>query len=337
MHRRVGRWCGLLTLLLGVTGALAVQERPANDAEAQSDSVVVLTFGWRPGLSADVTMIQRMVRRGEGTDSDVTIRSTYRMDVSDHESGLLVLNHDGKLEGLESVPELPPDNLLHQLYDALSGVDVGYVISTDGELLDLIGATEAADAFRAAMTTVFDSAASTEELAPLMQAFEQMLTPEAMMTSAAEQWASMIWTWAWEEFEEGAVYGAEGEAPSPLLPDIAIPMEYELGFLERVRCMEGSEAAEECVRVELYSYPDPESVKSIMDEFMQRVGTALGEGAVEFKSFEQENHVEVVLDPTTMVPFRFRTSKAISGVMAQNGADTPFSRLDESELVFRYR
>jgi hypothetical protein len=337
LGRVVARWIGAVAVALGLAGPVVAQETATDGLVAKIDSVLMLMFEWEPGLSAEVEMAQRMVRQGEGNDSDVTMRSTFRMDVSEHESGLLVLNHDGRLVGIESDPELPPDNFLHDLYSALSGVDAGYIVSLDGEFLDVVGADEAAEAFRAAMAPVFDSGAAQEELAPLMQTFEQMLTPELMRVSAADQWGGMIWTWAWEEFEIGAVYSLEGEAPSPLLPDIMIPMEYELGFLERVPCEEGSEDARGCVRLELYSYPDPESVMAFMDEFMRRVGPLMEEGAIEFKSFEQENHLVVVLDPMTMVPFRYRTSKSISGVMAQDGTDGSFSRLDETELTFRYR
>ena len=86
----------------------------AQDVAADPD-VVLLQFGWFPGLEASVSMEQRMVRAGQGTDSDIRISTRYHMAVSEHPLGLLVSNTEGELLGVESNVPMPSDNPLLEL------------------------------------------------------------------------------------------------------------------------------------------------------------------------------------------------------------------------------
>jgi len=316
-------------------------ETPVQAPALQTDStlaqptVVVPEFGWRPGVAARVQQAQRIVRKSEGGGTDISMRSSYAMVVEAHDQGLLVRNYDGQLLDMTSDPPSPADDELEAMYRALSGVKAAYVVSEDGELLELEGVDEAAAAFRSALVSALDSVAETEEMAPLMEMFEGMLSPAAMFSLAEEQWNGMIWNWAWEEFEEGAVYEATSEEPSPLVPDVAFPMEYEFGFLEFVPCRP-QEQEPRCVSLEMYAYPDSEAAKEIMAAFFQRMGAAMQGATLLVDEFVQVNHIAVVLDPVNMLPYAYHASKSIEGVISENGKANPFSRLDQTELTFEY-
>lgn len=324
-------------LLALPSAAYAHQQGPQlPDSLDEPDAPILLEFGWQPGMTATVEVAQRTLRRGQGaSDTDMTLRSTYRMEVAEHDEGLLVRNFGGSLREMVSDPPMQPGNPLRLMFEAMQGIESAYVVSADGELLEVRGGDEAAAAFRASLSPLFDSIGGQEELAPMVATFEGLVSPDAMTASATEQWMGMVWVWAWEELEEGAVYAFEGEEPSPLVPDVVIPMDYEMGFLEYVPCTEESTASE-CVQVELYSYPDPEAVKELMARWVERMGALMQGASLVFDEFDQENRIQVVLNPTDLVPYAYRTSKLVRGVIREDGEASEFARLDESELLFRY-
>ena len=318
--------------------ALALASLPGGGVaqDVVPDETLTLRFGWSPGLAGTVDLEQRIVRRGQGpSDTDIQIRTSYGLDVSEHPDGLLVSYTDGRLVSMDSENELAPDNPLETLYGALAGVQSGYVVSPEGELLEMLGAEEAAAAFQQVLGPWADSARAIPEMSQWLQAFEGMLTPDAMVNAAADHWGSLVWSWAGEELGVDLVYEFETEEPSPLLPDVLIPMRYEFGFLERVPCTdEATEVA--CVRVEIRSYPDPDTATRLLQDFLERMAASMGGGTVAVHEFEQENLVTVVTRPESLIPYSLVTSKSISGSMTIDGEINQISRLDHSTWSFRY-
>ncbi len=322
-------WMLVVCAMFGATPSSA--QDPGDDPVAS----VPIVFDWPVGLQAAVDVTQRMVRLGTGADSDVTVLSRYVMDVEPHERGLAVRNRDGGLLEIQSDPPLADEDPLRLLYGAIAGVDMAYIVSGEGELLDVEGSEAAASAFRSVFGSIMDSVEVAPELQALAQAFQQMMTPEAMMASAADQWGGLVTAWAFDEFEEDMYYEFQADEPSPLMPDVMISMQYEMGFLQWVPCEESSPEPS-CVSLELYSYPDPEDISGFMRTWVERMKAALGDGSIEFEAFEQVNHIRIVAEPSTLIPYHYATSKSIEGVVLENGAPSSFSRLDETVLSFRY-
>ncbi len=326
----------LLRSLALVAAVLVSAPAGAGAQDVATDGeVVLLEFGWAPGLEASVSMEQRILREGQSTDTDIRISTRYNMTVAEHPSGLVVSSTDGVLISMDSNVPLAPDNPLRLMYDGLSGIDQGYVLSPHGELLDVEGKEQAAAAFRAALAPVLDSASMVPEMQGLVQSFETMLTPDAMVASAAEFWNALVWTWAWEEYEVGIVYEVETEEPSPLMPNLMIPMRYELGFLEVVACPDAEES-NGCVRLELRSYPDPAVIQEFMTTFMDQLGAADQGVELEIEEYEQENRIVLVTQPESLIPYSMEITKSIRGVMSENGETAEFNRLDSTALTFEY-
>lgn len=324
-------------LLLRALLAQSVAVTPAVFAQDSIPAVggVFIEFAWMPGTEARVSTTQRTVRTGQGTDTDMTVTGRHRMVVSEHADGLLVSQVDPEIVSVESDPPLEDGNPMLAMYQTLGGIELAYIVSEDGELLDLLGADQAAQAFRTLMAPVLDSANAIPEAQGMVQLLEGVLSEEALFNAAAEHWGAMVWTWAWEEFEEGAAYEFETDEPSPLLPDISVPMRHELGYLDWVPCGRSGENPA-CVRLTLRSRPATDNLEELMTELFSRMGAAFGDATIGFDEFEQENLVEVVIEPSTLLPHYMLKSKTIRGVIRAEGEPQAFSRLDSTEYVFEY-
>ncbi|HSM36434.1 MAG TPA: hypothetical protein VK837_08575 [Longimicrobiales bacterium] len=294
-------WPALLPASAQTPDAAAHETQPASDGAGEP---VLLEFAWPEGLTAEVEMRQRRVEGHDGQESDVTTRSRYRMTVRAHPRGLAITYGDGRLLEVDGQPPDESVGAVGTALASLAGAGTTYVVSEDGMLLE-----------------VEDAGGASEQ---------------ALAATAAERWNSMVWFWAWEEFEPEAVYAFEADAPSPLLPGVAVPMEYRLGFLRRVPCYAGA-PADSCVAVEGQTTSDREVVRGLVARYLEGLVQALGEAPeVDVEDARQESLFSVVLEPATMIPHEFRTSRSMSMRVRVGQESNTTTQIDEIILSFRY-
>lgn len=347
MRRRASRCsrCTHLALSLATGACLSVAQparaqsqaagQPLEDATPLED-LVWLEFAWPVGLSADVDMEQRMVRGEGGGESDVTMRSRYRMTVRDHPRGLAVDHSGATLVGLDAVPPLEAEDPLAAMYESLPELSSTFIVSDDGMLLDVEGLERGTEALRRALEPVSEELRDVPGAEAVNEMLAASLSVDAMKATAAELWASMVWFWAWEEFEPDSVYTFAAEVPSPVMPDLIVPMAYEVGFLRRVPCLEGA-AADSCVHLEARTFPDPATMAGFIEDFAGRLASLLADTvALGVDAYEQENRFGVTLEPASMIPYEFRMSRRARVRLSVDGEPSTSLRIDETVLRFRY-
>lgn len=323
----------LRLLVLPATLFLFAPSAPAQE-EARDPETIPLQFNWAPGLDASVSTELRMLQMARpGISSDVRIVTRYRMLVEEHASGLLVRNTDGELLGIESDPPMAADDPMRLLYQGMSGIDRGYVVSDDGELLDVEGKGEVSAAFRTSLAPFFDSTANTPEMEGTLELLEGMLTPEALVSEANQLWRALISIWTGTDVKVGAVHQSETEELSPILPGITIPMRHETRLLERVPCPNDPETGG-CVKLELRSFPDPTALQEMIGAITDQVG--LQTLQLGFEEFEQENRVVLVARPESLIPYSMEVSATARAVTSVNGESMVIETLNTSKLTFDY-
>ncbi|HUG02363.1 MAG TPA: hypothetical protein VML95_10890, partial [Longimicrobiales bacterium] len=336
--------CGALIALLAATfpadaraqeGAQEGAQERAQEEVPVSAGAVWLEFAWPVGLSADVEATQRIVRRRGGADSDVTVRSRYRMTVRDHPRGLAVDHSDGALTGFQSDPPLDSDDPLVATLEDLSDLTSTYIVSDDGMLLDVEGLERGTEALREAFEPLVGEPDRVPGAAAPTERRGAAISADAVKAAVAERWGSMVWFWAWEEFQPDSVYTFTAEVPSPMMPELIVPMEYRIGYLRLVACHEGA-APDSCVHVEARTVPDPASASDFLERFVAELAGSHGEESFQVDAYDQESRFGVTLEPATMIPHEFRMTRSVSVATTENGESDLDTRFDETVLTFHY-
>jgi hypothetical protein len=300
--------------------------------EPPAEEVVVTAFGWPVGTEASVDTYQRMVRAGDGSDSDIVIEGSYDFAVAAHDEGVLVRHGNFSTTNFSSVPELPPENPLSVLYSRLGSVTPNYVVSPSGELIRVEGVEEMRDRMREALQPLVDSL--PEQGAALNGMIQQLTSGDYLFNQLSEQWNLMVGFWIDAELELGAVYEFEDQAPSPLIPTELIPFVFQFSAAERVPCSD-VHAPDSCVRFEFRSVPDPDIVAELIKGWLEQLGAVGADAAID--SLEQENTVSLIAEAGTLLPHRWEMSRSFSMTGKEDGDPTEATRSDKSVYVFTYR
>ncbi|HSG48569.1 MAG TPA: hypothetical protein VLA43_12190, partial [Longimicrobiales bacterium] len=173
-----------------------------------------------------------------------------------------------------------------------------------------------------------------ETVAALRQMMATASSEETLTQGFAEQWGGMVGFWAGAELDLGYTYVMETEEPSPLIPGLVVPMEIEFGAYERTPCHDEA-APDSCVLLEFVSVPDAEVAGPAVEGWLRQI---MGP-SVDFTllSMVQENVIQVVVEPGTLIPHAYYTSRVVEMEMEISGAIQGERREDETEVFFRYR
>ena len=317
-------WLAALSLLL--VPALAGAQDPPADTTA-----VTFRFGWPAGTKATVeTMRVRARTLGEDGDTlDASIR--YRMRVLSHPQGLRV-----DFDHFE-FPEAPAGDRARQIQailQALSSLSAGMIVSRDGELLHVDNLEPVRRGLDSLLVPILGPMA--EAPPAVRRLVEQVLSESTLAAGAAQEWNSLVGSWLGAEFRPGHSYALSSSEPIPLLGGARVPMTYEFALVGRGPCVDGDSLAG-CVMVTLDSYPDPDSMKVAVTDFLARMTAGAATGQFIFQTLDTGTHLSVVMDATTMLPHRMELTRAVEGTLrSPDGEEVAFQQVDLRRTVFSY-
>ncbi len=333
-HLAVARWrpvgavacVAVCAALLVPTAGLAQEERDT------APEVVPIRFDWPVGLRAEVVASRQRERETDDKTSGFSMVSEYRFEVSAHDAGLLVFLSDFRISDFSADPAVA--DFFGNVQGQLSGIAANYIVSREGELLQLEGLDELVARSRALLGPMLDSLRNLR--AEAASFLESMLSESYFMSQATEEWNAIVGLWLDADFEVGAVYVLEDEEPSPVLPDVSIPYYYEFSLIDYAPCHE-SAAPRSCVVLEMVSFPDANEVKSLLGDVMQQIAGREIVGQFFFEEFDVENTVTLVTEPSTLIPHSLEMVQELQGTMrGPEGEGREFLQVDRRTYSYRY-
>ncbi len=308
-------WFAMLALCCPVVGMS--QDEPV----APSD-VVTVTFDWQPGMRAQVEARRFQVRARNGVPDTTVTTMTYRMTVTEHARGRLISYSDfGQPDA--GLPAMPGTVDATAIAERLGSTMPALLVSDAGELIDVTILESVREETRRQLQPLLDSIAElgAELSAELRYLMDQVLSAEFLRAQAEEDWNALVWMWAGEEYEIGAVYELEVEEPSPLFPDRLIPVVYQFALTDRVPCS-AADADTSCVRLTMASWPEATAVRELLTDVLDRIAGQNLTGVVGYESLEAENWVELVTEPSSLRPHAIEVGQAIEMTGAKIGEPT---------------
>ena len=312
-------------------------------------------FGWQPGMRIEASETRvGVLREGSVSDSGRVSTATYSIVVSDHRDGLLISHEDIRVERVGDFPEeLPPiarvntvvaDNL--EYWMRLPDL----VVSEEGEFIRV----DDVEGFRFRVASSIRPVASAlgggdpEILVLLDSLLAVVVNDDVIEGLAADRWSSLVDKWAGTDWEIGQVFGAEIEAPNPLVPGPAIEYTIQAGVTQKIAC-EAPGGGVMCAVFVMVTRPAPQAIgeaarllaDSLGAQLLAATGRELpagygegGESPLTFQELILEGRVELMADPVSLLPLWLeeRQKRAGSGI----GLGEPFSFYTEEILTTEF-
>jgi len=296
-----------------------------------------------------------VLREGAASDSGRVSTATYTITVSEHRDGLLITHEEVRVERAGDFPadlptiarvnEVVADNL--EYWMRLPNI----VVTDEGEFLRV----EDPEGFRFKVESSIRPVASAmaagdpEILALLDDMLGAVVSAETIAALAADRWSSLVEKWADTEWEVGAVYGAEMEAPDPLASGRRIPYEINAGVIEKRSC-ESPAGSRTCAVFVMVTRPTAAAVSEVARLLADSLGAQLlstagrdpatppadGGTPVIFEQLELESRVELLADPVSLLPLLLEERQMRRGSGIGLGEPFSFSTEEVVRTEFRY-
>jgi hypothetical protein len=292
-------------------------------AKAPADSVV-LRFGWRDGIEADVQYTQFIDRQGDSdTPTHIEIEGVYTMHVHDHAQGLLIEHLEPVASRFLSSPTLPPADPRRIVYSSIGYPTADWVVSKDGEKLVQIQGLQALN------ESIAQSVQRAAPGADLDQVIGTLANPDALFNAGRERWSNMVGDWIGSTLRPGEFGTGEGTEANPVIPSLEVPyrFQFKLDSLEACAAPGGK-----CARVDITQFYDPTALNKTMNDALARMGLS----EMSFDGLAQESHVILLTDPATLLPYQMDMTKGVEGILVMNGQRRIFKRTDGITMDFTY-
>ena len=338
---------------VAATTFLLLSVAAASPAAAQRGETFRPGFGWQPGMRIEASETRVGVfREGTVSDSGRVSTASYTIVVSEHRDGLLISHEDIRIERARDFPEdLPPiarvnevvaDNLEYWLrLPNLVVTETGAFVRVD----DLEGFRFRVESSIRPIASALSSG-DPEILALLDELLASVINDGVIEELAADRWSSLVDKWAYTDWEIGQVFGAEIEAPNPLIPGPAIEYSVQAGVTRKLAC-EAPGGGLMCAVFVMVTRPAESALgqaaltlaDSLGAELLAAAGREVPEGyrgegataALTFQELRLESRVELMADPVSLLPLWLEERQMRAG--SGTGLGEPFSFYREEILT----
>lgn len=293
---------------------------------AEADKVK-LTYGWKKGMVANVHMDSERIRR-KGTASVTSrIKETYTIKTEAHKSGILINFSNAKVKVTQSGASGNQEKI-QQFISKISALSPSYVIDKEGVLVDVENLDKMKKVIDDEFAKMFSDAPKEvqSKMRPLMAA---LTSKPQLMAQLSSEWNRDVGQWIGGELESGFVYELEFSTQMPMFGNTAIPSKGKYEYKGKVPCDAGKKDSN-CVLLSYVSSIDKKAFRPVMEEFFKKIGAEMPEGY----SPQVDLRVELVTEPTTLIPHSVKSEKIIKTSMIANQPGV--ERIERVNYVYEY-
>jgi hypothetical protein len=281
-----------LVPVLLTTLALAGESAPADH--------VALTFGWRPGMKATVTMAEV---RDNGAGPHPTSSLVGSLEVRDLGQGELELrvSHAKQAKGSS-------DPTVAAFLSEFRGVMPSERVDASGVWQGLVDPDAARRSLAKVAATMnarltAEAGEDPQALAALdlqRTAVEHALALEVVAGRSQKVWNDEVGFWLGADLEVGRVYEFDSEQATPQGGTLKSHITFQV--LERAPCSD-AKGAPQCVRLTLKTQADPDAVRAMTLAVMQPALQAMGMPPEALVEARDESTLTLLVEPDTLRPW----------------------------------
>ena len=273
--------------------AAAAKAARGEAADAGLGKPVAVTFNWPVGLTATVEAERTRTRTTPAGPQSQGSGLRYRMRVDAHPRGRVI-----GFDSFEPLRTVFTRDQRAEFEEILARMLPSVIVSPKGEFLGVTDLSKMRAFLRGMLE---DMKAKSASVPPDAQTIIDGLTSEEVLTNlAAQDWELFAGVWAGYRGKIGEFTEADSEEPSPVVPDLMIPMRTRFGAARQAPCEPGR-PADSCVVMELRSSVAPGGMETVMKALMGNAAAAQG---VTFERFDVVTEITAIVDPATARPYR---------------------------------
>lgn len=310
--------------LLAAVG-LPLAAAHAGDA-APAAPTFALRFDGAKGWDAQVRCTSSR-ERAEGT---FAATSTYRLVLEPFADGYALGVRDFAVQSAGT----PPGGFdMEGTIGRLAGLAPRTLLATDGTFRGIEDAAANTDRILDAVLAGIPAEAKGMAEPTL----RQVVTPEMLTSSAADEWGTLVDFWLGAELEAGREYTMDQTLPFPLVPGATIPAAQRFSAKGPVAC--GASGGDGCVELRTTTVPDAAAMEKAIGDFLEDLGRKMGQappkGAI--RRVAMENGTVLVTEPGTLRPHALTRKKTVEVEgMGPGGKVQTQRRVDESACTYTW-
>ena len=328
MHRSVPS-----IAVLAMLASASVQAVCQETQDSAEPAIVFLQFSWPVDTRAHIEGGSTRIQVRDGRVDSMDVSASYDMVVSETDTGLLIEFTDFEIGDVDHsrVPAGYPMAATTGFFESIAqSLSPAWLVSRNGEFQGLPDYDQYLASMRALVSDIPGVGGSSE----LQSFLDQFLSEDIALAYVSQEWNVLVGFWVGGELELGAAYEFEAEEALPMFGGAPVLFRYEFGITERVRCTE-SDMETRCVELVFRSWPDPEAVKALIEDFVGRIATGVGEEPppdFAIEDIDIFNEIVVVTEPSSLLPHLLTTYRSI----ALKGAGEDGERIDMKEKRYTY-
>ena len=290
--------------------------------------VVKLAFSWPAGLQGSVVTTRT---RTSTTDTRSSSSATWRYNFQVDRIGenLLVRVTDPRIEFPAVSGKLSERSQL-QILGQFGELVPDYVVTRTGGFVRV----HDPESFRTRLLSfIAKNAPAGLDSSVVKDAATRLASESSLNHRSAEAWNLMVRAWqgAGLRFRQKSEFTVR--EPVPFLGGETILMHYTQTVSSLAPCRRGGVDLE-CAELEMRATPDAEDMKRALASIESRIGT--GSETLMFRKLEFENVLQLVAEPSGLVPHEVTLTKTLRGTAAGKNGDVPVESVDITKSVYTY-
>lgn len=306
--------------------AAAITTQSQTPASPPPREPVSLTFAWPVGLTATIESERSKVTVMDGKRTASSVGLRYRMRVDSHPEGRLI-----SFDNFEPLGATLTPGEAQGVEEFMTSLMPSLVVGNDGRFVRVGDLTN----IRAALTAFIDAVKmkSGSTVPAGAQAILDRLTSEEVLGRlASADWQIIVGAFVGFAGRVGAPEEFDSQEPSPVIPDLEIPMRTTFGALQRVPC-EAGRPPDSCIVMQVRSVMAPGGMAILAKRLLAGVKDLEG---LKYERFDVVNEVLSVIEPSTLKPYRITHTKSVEFTMSMPGQGTA-SGTQSEEKIYRIR
>jgi hypothetical protein len=291
---------------------------------------VSLSYGWQPGLEAQVDVKWSCSMRTERGETHVLLDSSYLLTTAAEGDNLLVQSSN-----IRSTPESGNSTRGAQPRDFVAGLSIlepDLRVTADGKSAQINDVRAVRARTEALTTQIFGEVLPLGWRTSLETTF---LSDRALNAFASDFWGGLVGSWLDAKLEIGRTYTGQHLVDNLLFPDKHLSMDYEYTAMRIVPCRRGPREVR-CIELRKRATSGPADTDRAVSEFERDKQAGNLRSGQTFSGMTTEYGTVLVTEPESLIPHAYTYTTVVQGVIKVDGESQPIRREDRVEYSFRY-
>lgn len=288
-----------------------------------------LRFAWPKNKTFKMDFLFEDITRRGGRKVSVKMNGTGKVSTKAHSKGLQVDYTDGKINTrIMGMGHSLYQKKLQEFLMKLGEIDSGYVIGSNGKILDVVNFGVFHKKIKGYFDSVFQDIPESPEKNKAFKLAKRMTSKDHLLTTFKREWHRDVEQWIGTRLTPKKRYQFEEIREVAQLNNAKVPFRVNFSYIGKTTC-NVEELDERCVEIYIESVIDQESLEKVLEEFSK----ASDDKSLRIAAFRKIISLSIVTEPDTLLPHK---TKWVSKTIQINEAGIRTRKTQKQEKTYWY-